>query len=150
MILKVESRSAVTSSGLLYVMTPGILLMLLWPAGNLISLQLVYMHFMTVNLIMIWLCMYSRVNLCICLTSMLWTEQLIANANCVWLIAALLSLYPLIICSCGDLASLCNMDIPNLTILEKLWLRVVAKISSCKQSILMPYWKIAFSFDHLK
>ena len=37
--LKVESRYAIASSGALCVMIPGIPLMLMWPAGNLVSLQ---------------------------------------------------------------------------------------------------------------
>jgi len=37
--LKVESKYAVTSSGALCVKTPGILLTLMWPVDNLVSLQ---------------------------------------------------------------------------------------------------------------
>ena len=39
--VKDELRCVATTSGALCVMTPGMLMMLMWPAGSLVSLQLV-------------------------------------------------------------------------------------------------------------
>ena len=43
-VLKAEWRCVATTSGALCVMTPGMLLMLMWPASSLVSLQLVRIY----------------------------------------------------------------------------------------------------------